>query len=105
MSELTLEKLKIVERLQMLEDAQKYHTQLREQYNTENRDILNNILDSIRQIRDTLYGEGNGKPGHGIRMDRIEQLLKLLMWVLGTITFIFFGLMCQELWRRFLTQA
>lgn len=68
-SDLTLEKLKIVEKLEALGLALASFSESHRQIN-----------ELIRKHDFTLYGDGNGNPGMSVRVDRLQQDFENRKW-------------------------
>lgn len=83
MNELSLEKLKIVEKLEAV------NTSLAVLTNSHNA-----INAMIQKHNDMLYGDGNGKKGMAVRMDRLETDFENRRWhvrlIWGAIVGVFF---------------
>jgi len=60
---------------------------------------LQRIEEQVTEIHHALFGNGVPERGHIVRMDRVEQTLKLAGWVLGVVTTTTLGLLIAQLWR------
>lgn len=93
MSDLSLEKLKISERLTSLEKSV-------EMFIAENSKDHTDIKVLLGKYGDNIFG--NGKPGLNVRTDRLETIAENRKWVLIVIGGTLLGLVLQRFWSIFL---
>ena len=93
MSDFSLEKLKISERLTEVETSMKI-------FIVENGRQHDDIKELLTKYGDNIFG--NGKPGLNTRMDRMETIAEIRKWILivfgGAIT----TLVIQRIWTIFI---
>ena len=87
--DLSLEKLRISERLASLEKSVEMFLIENTREHTEIKNLLGKYGDNIF---------GNGKPGLTTRMDRMETIAEIRKWVLGFILTALAGLFVNQVW-------
>ena len=60
---------------------------------------LQRIEEQVAEIHRAFFGNGVPERGHIVRMDRVEQTLKLAGWTLGVVATATLGLLVAQFWR------
>lgn len=98
--DLTVEKLKINERLGTLEITMGKVLQAVDELKGQKNEIHQHLITEIATLRMLLYGDADGKPGLILSVDRLKTAQSQRNWQIGIVYTVLVGLAINQVWIR-----